>query len=156
MTGKKNYQASDFDTSAKADELLCDLQRTAATNMLPESKYTDGAAGGRRLQTKKPPKGSGGGSGPPSGGGGGGGAPLSTASGIALSGMYIYNSLAGGNVDAVEDEIKTLDTCISHPSPFGEIHYHYWSPCIKPDMGFWDNKNAPPLCKDTTDCLNTP
>lgn len=72
---------------------------------------------------------------------------------MALSGMYIYNSLAGGNTDAVEDELKTLDTCISHPSPFGEIHYHYWSPCIKPNVGFWDNKNAPSLCKDETNCL---
>ncbi len=43
---------------------------------------------------------------------------------------------------------------VIYPGPFGEIHYHYWSPCIKPNVGFWDNKNAPPLCKDETNCLS--
>ena len=80
-------------------------------------------------------------------GGGGGGEPLNTAAGIALSGMYIFNSLAAGNQDALEGEIRTLDKCISHPSPFGDIHYHYWSPCIKRDMGFWDATSAPELCR---------
>ena len=53
------------------------------------------------------------------GGGGGAREQLATASGIALSGGYIYNSLAGGNLDAVETEAKTLDVCLSHPTPFG-------------------------------------
>ena len=38
------------------------------------------------------------------GGTGGGPEPLGTAAGVALSGGYIYNALAGGNVDAVETE----------------------------------------------------
>jgi len=63
--------------------------------------------------------------------GGGGGEPLGTAAGIALTGGYIYNALAGGNVDAVENEGRSLDVCLSHPSPQGEFHYHYWSPCLK-------------------------
>ena len=76
---------------------------------------------------------------PPPRNGGGGGTPLSTTAGIALSGGYIYNSLAGGNVDAVETELSTLDTCISHPSPNGDLHYHYWGGCLVKDYGFWDD-----------------
>ena len=53
------------------------------------------------------------------GGTGGGPEPLGTAAGVALSGGYIYNALAGGNVDAVENEGQSLDVCLSHPSPFG-------------------------------------
>lgn len=72
---------------------------------------------------KPKPKPSGGGTGGQSGGGGmggsGAGEPLGTAAGIALTGAYIYNALAGGNVDAVENEGKSLDVCLSHPTPFG-------------------------------------
>ena len=61
----------------------------------------------------------------------GGGEALSTAAGIAISGGYIYNALAGGNVDAVEFEGDTLDVCLSHPSPNSDFHYHFWGPCLK-------------------------
>ena len=55
----------------------------------------------------------------PSDGGMGGGSrdPLGTAAGIALTGAYIFNALGGGNVDAVETEVTTLDVCLSHPTP---------------------------------------
>ena len=33
VTDVMNYQASDVNTSAKTDELLCDLQRTSSSNM---------------------------------------------------------------------------------------------------------------------------
>ena len=79
--------------------------------------------------------------------------PIGTASGIAFSGGYIFNSLAGGNVDAVENEAKTLDVCLSHPTPSYQFHYHYWSPCIFEGKGFASKTAVPPLCKDTSTCL---
>lgn len=97
------------------------------------------------------------GPGPDGGGGGGGGSgtPLTTAAGIALTGGYIYNALAGGNVDAVESELG-FDVCFSHPSPANEFHYHYWSACLRKDLGLWSDSQAPNLCRDSDDCLNEP
>ena len=78
-----NYTADDFDTSAKTDEILCDLQRTSSSNMNSESDYE--LLDSRRMLQ------------PPGGGMGGGSGPeqLGTASGIALSGGYIFNALDG-------------------------------------------------------------
>ena len=39
VSGIMNYTAEDFNTSAKTDELLCDLQRTASSNMNSASNY---------------------------------------------------------------------------------------------------------------------
>jgi len=86
----------------------------------------------------------------------GSGEVLSTAAGIGLSGGYIYNALAGGNVDAVENEGMTLDTCLSHPTPMSEYHYHFWSGCIVKQKGFWSDSVAPALCKDTANCQQKP
>ena len=88
--------------------------------------------------------------------GGGGGEALSTSVGIALSGGYIYNALAGGNTDASDNEIKTMDVCLSHPTPFSEYHYHFWGPCLKKGFGYWDDKAAPPLCAETPGCTAAP
>lgn len=103
-----NYVSTDFDTSAKTDEKLCDLQRTASTNMNAWSSYTSIS---RRRELHNHP--------PPNGGGGGTGSAdmLGTASGIALTGAYIFNALDGNNLDAVEQEGDTLDVCLSHPTP---------------------------------------
>jgi len=48
-----------------------------------------------------------------------GGTKYDTASGIALTGGYIFNALALGNTDAIEGEGYTLDVCMSHASPHG-------------------------------------
>lgn len=107
-------------------------------------------ANGRRVLSRElkhggSHKGSGGNSG---GGSGGGGAEvLGTAVGIALSGGYIYNALAGGNLDAVENEADTLDVCMSHPTPQSEFHYHFWTGCAVKNYGFWNDSDAPALCK---------
>ena len=113
-----NYESSDIDTEAKTDELLCDIQRTAETNMLEGTGYTENTttANGDGVRMLQPPQPSG-----PS--------QLTTASGVAISGAMIFNALASGNMDAVENEWVTLDECISHPTPYGEYHYHMWSPC---------------------------
>ena len=86
--------------------------------------------------------------------GGGGADPLGTAAGIAITGGYIYNALAGGNIDAVENEGKSLDVCLSHPAPQGDYHYHYWSSCLKKDMGFFSATEAPKRCSATSGCVN--
>ena len=76
--------------------------------MNPVSQYTllEGS-NSRLLQGNNPP---------PPNRNGGGGEPLSTASGIALSGGYIYNSLAAGNLDAIDNEAVNLDVCLGHPT----------------------------------------
>ena len=35
-----NYTAEDLDSSAKTDEIMCDIQRTAFTNMMDVSEYS--------------------------------------------------------------------------------------------------------------------
>jgi len=121
-----NYTSANFDTSAETDEILCDLQRTGSSNMNSASAYSL-LTTTRRLadevdKTEKrelqPSGGPGGSSSSSSSSSSSGGVEaLSTASGIGLSGAYIYNALAGGNVDAVENEGDTLDVCLSHPTP---------------------------------------
>jgi len=118
------------DTSAATDEILCDIQRTASTNIPTEYGFV--------LNHKSTS---------------GNKDPIGTASGIALSGGYIYNSLAAGNLDAVENEANTLDVCLGHPTPGNAFHYHYWSPCIFENKGFASKTVVPPLCKDTSTCL---
>lgn len=64
----------------------------------------------RRLRSSHPPPP------PPDGGGDSGGdsgggsmSSLDTTSGIAITGGAIFNGLAGGDVDAIENEIDTMD-----------------------------------------------
>ena len=88
MTGLTNYSASVFDTQAKTDEILCDIQRTSASNMMVGTGYTETSWPSNKVNA---------------GTLGPGPAPsvLSTASGIAVSGALIFNALAAGNTDAV-------------------------------------------------------
>jgi len=150
-----NYDDDDFDTSAKTDEILCDLQRTSSANMNAVSDYS--LNGDRRiLQAEQSEKTGWFRDDPPSMEGGGGGEVLGTSAGIALSGGYIYNALAGGNVDAVENEGDTLDVCMSHASPTSDFHYHLWSGCWVKDYGFWSDSDATLLCRDEDDCVTAP
>ena len=73
-----------------------------------------------------------------------------------MSGGYIYNALAAGNRDAVEDEIETLDVCLCHPTPFSQFHYHFWSSCAVEGYGYASKTDAPPLCRDTDGCTTEP
>jgi len=105
MRNIENYSSDDLNTSAKTDEILCDLQRTANTNLHASITYTENEDSRRMLQggnngngppdchpncTGPPPDGGSGG-----GGGGGGGPALNTMAAIGLSGGYIYNALDG-------------------------------------------------------------
>lgn len=97
-----NVEASDVNSVAKTEELMCDLQRTAESNMLDGTGYSEPSSR-RMLQRgsgsgKPPPKdGGSGGSGMGGPGGSGGGKPssLATSSGIALSGAKIFNAISG-------------------------------------------------------------
>ena len=82
--------------------------------------------------------------------------PLGTQSGVFLSGGAIFNSLAAGNKDAVEGEVDTLDTCLSHPTPHSQYHYHFWSGCAVKNYGFWHGTEAPALCRKTSGCTTAP
>ena len=140
VNGVMNYTEDDFDTSVKTDEILCDLQRTASSNMNADLEY-ELADSRRMLQPNGGGGGEGGGGeGGNEGGGGGGDVELGTAAGIAITGGYIFNALDGQNRDAVENEGDGLDVCLSHPAPTGNYHYHYWGPCFKKDMGYWSDE----------------
>lgn len=79
---------------------------------------------------------------------------MATCSGIAITGGSIFNGLAGGNVDAVENEADTLDSCLSHASPTGEQHYHSLSPCAVAS-DYTSTTVKPGHCYDTdVDCLD--
>ena len=125
MAGIQNVE--EIKSEWATDELLCDLQRTHKKNMHHSVNYVN----------KNPKR---------------GGDPIGTASGIAFSGAYIYNSLNSSNYDAVEAETNVLDVCLSHPTPFGEFHYHFWSPCINKGKGYFSQQESPPLCRDEKDC----
>lgn len=75
---------------------------------------------------------------------------MATTAGIAVTGGLIFNGLAGGNLDAVIEEAKTMDKCLSHAAPTGDMHYHSLSPCIK--MGSKTQK--PGLCMNDEDCID--
>jgi len=85
----------------------------------------------------------------------GGGSPLGTAAGIALSGGLIFNALDGQNRDAVENEGRTLDLCLSHPTPSSQFHYHYWTPCAMSGFGLHSPTEGPELCADYDGCAAT-
>ena len=68
----------------------------------------------------------------------------------------IFNAMAAGNADAVENEWVTLDECLSHPTPFGAYHYHMWSPCYKKGNGYASTTVAPEMCKDHENCRKDP
>lgn len=50
--------------------------------------------------------------------------------GIATSGTVLYSWFPAeeGCIDVAEFE--ELDICAGHPSPNGQYHYHYYSPCV--------------------------
>ena len=124
----QNYQDRDFDSQAKTSEILCDIQRTSSKNMNEASQY-EVITESRSLD------------------------PIATSAGIALTGAYIYNALALGNVDAIEEEGEGLDVCLSHSSPQGDFHYHFSGACMKKNLGSWSDSEAPALCKDEKNCL---
>ena len=107
--GKMNYHGSDFSSTTATENILCDISRTASTNMNAWSDYKEYTS--RRLLQPPPPGG---------GGGGGSMSTMTTMSGLAVTGGAIFNGLAGGNVDALENEVDTLDQCLSHASPTGQ------------------------------------
>ena len=131
MTGIENYTDDDFSSSDATDEILCDISRTNADNMPTEVDFTCESCeddSGTNYND--------------------------TASGIALSGGYIFNALAGGDVDAVINEIETLSVCFDHPTPDNQFHYHYWTPCAKAGYGLHSSSVCPDLCADTEECVD--
>jgi len=151
MDGITNVAESSYDTTSKATSYLCDIQRTADSNLPTGAGLTDNVS--RRMLSNHP------------GGGGGGGSSafnLDVLSAIALSGVPILNGLSADSVDAVENEYETMDICLSHstPSPSNLLHYHSWSPCILNEIFVADsstdyNQFAPELCEDDAACYNS-
>lgn len=57
------------------------------------------------------------------------GSKMTTVAGIAKSGGSLFNGLDANNLDAVENELTSMDMCLSHTSGFGALHHHSLSPC---------------------------
>lgn len=55
VSGKENVSLDSVDSTDKATELLCDLSRTASSNMFSDLDYTETEVR-RELQGGKPPK----------------------------------------------------------------------------------------------------
>jgi hypothetical protein len=89
MSSATHYTASDFDTEVKITEIICDIQRTAATNLPSGITYTAGS----------------------------GATNIDTAAGGTTTGVMLLNGLAMGDVDAVATEVETMDLCLEHASP---------------------------------------
>jgi hypothetical protein len=110
------------------------------------------------LEQNRPPPPGGGDGPPPSGGDGpppsGGGSSLATQAGSAITGGSIYNGLDGSNLDAVENEGQDLDRCLSHSSPFGQLHYHSLSSCVNDSSAYRSQTFKPALCMNTPDCVD--
>lgn len=90
VSGRVNVAADSVDSNEKTSELLCDIQRTAASNMFSDSGYTENSTRRELQDRNKPP--------PPDGGSGGmgmgGGGGYSVTAGIALSGAPFFNALS--------------------------------------------------------------
>jgi len=88
MTDADHYSASDFDSAAKTEEILCDIERTQASNMPDEITFTSDITDGGADEV------------------------WASAAGLGLDAVPLFNGLATGNVDAVENEIGTMDNCL--------------------------------------------
>ena len=75
-----------------------------------------------------------------------------TAAGFAISGGIIFNGLALGDLDAVENEVETMDDCLQHASPTGQLHHHSLSPCTKAS-NVRSSTVKPGFCEDST-CID--
>jgi hypothetical protein len=89
MTGIVNYPESMFATADDVDSVMCDIGRTADSNMDSSITYDEMSAS----------------------------TGLTTWSGVSRGNIGLYNALALGNVDAVILEGETMDLCMSHASP---------------------------------------
>lgn len=78
-----------------------------------------------------------------------------TVAAYALSGLNIFNGLDATSYDAVYNELKSMDACLSHSPPSGDGHYHSWSPCItKTGAAKVTPVNvAPGMCTDKAGCV---
>jgi len=73
-------------------------------------------------------------------------------SGIALSGVFFFNPLNNQEEDAVLNETRLMDKCLSHPTAFGFYHYHIASPCLKKQHGIASTSQIPDFCPDDPQC----
>lgn len=81
---------------------------------------------------------------------------IDTWAGIALDNIAIFNALALGNRDAIETEAHTLDTCLSHSSPQGVLHYHSLGACAT-TSALRSTTVVPALCDNNYNtCLSAP
>ena len=89
MTGLATYSAADVADQDDITDILCDIQRTAGSNIGNSISYTAGS----------------------------GATSIDTAGGVGINGVLLFNGLALGNEDAVLNEVETMDLCLEHASP---------------------------------------
>jgi hypothetical protein len=126
MTGILNYSEADFDTQDETESVLCDISRTANSNMNDVTTIVedDECTG------------------------------ITTWAGFGRLNVALFNGLALGSVDAVLGEGTTMDGCLTHAAPTTYAqHAHSISPCAAPNGGSTTVK--PGVCNDDTvqDCF---
>lgn len=123
MTGLSTYTAAQVDTAAEVTDILCDIQRTAESNIGHGITYTAGNNA----------------------------ASISTAGGVGLNGVVLFNGLALGDVDAVVTELDTMDLCLEHASPQSMLHHHSIGPCDGADSTVSSTTEKPGTCTPNSD-----
>lgn len=61
---------------------------------------------------------------------------ITTWAGFGRYNVALFNGLALGSIDAVENEGSTMDGCLSHAAPTTmALHNHSITPCAAPNGG---------------------
>lgn len=127
MTGYEKYNASQVNTTDQITDILCDIQRTSSQNMGNNITYMFDEDAAR----------------------------ITTAGGVATDGVLLYNGLAQGDVDAVYNEVYTMDLCLEHTSRQGFMHHHSVSPCGGSENTVSSTTTKPGACPTNgTKCLD--
>ena len=128
MTGLATYSAADVADQDDITDILCDIQRTAASNIGNSISYTAGS----------------------------GATSIDTAGGVGINGVLLFNGLALGNEDAVLNEVETMDLCLEHSSPQSMLHHHSIGPCDGADTTVGSTTTKPGACVmgSGTECID--
>lgn len=102
MNEIENISSGEINSVTETTNLMCDITVTDHSKMPADSGYSEAIpelSVLRRRLTHNP--------------------STSTVSAIALSGIPILNGVSADEVDAVEAEYTTMDTCLSHSTNTG-------------------------------------
>jgi hypothetical protein len=70
------------------------------------------------------------------------------AAGLAVDGVLLYNGVTNANIDAMQNEISSMDYCLQHASSAGQMHHHSISPCVSGGLTPFSATVKPNSCSD--------